>query len=219
MIYVTVKCAITLDGYLDDSSDNPLQISSQSDFEHLDLLRSQSDAILIGAETFRRDNPNLLIKSSKLLDQRIKSGFSKYPIKIVLTNSGNLNFKNNFFTNGDVKKLIICNEIIKNEILSQIDKNTDVLSYKENFFELMNSIEEYGIKKLLIQGGAKVINLFLEHGMIDELWLTISNDILGQTGKSRLFEFLDKNKRNMNLKSSKQIDNQIILNYVFSDAK
>ncbi|MDE5708762.1 MAG: dihydrofolate reductase family protein, partial [Alistipes sp.] len=61
-MYVTLSVATTADGYMDDSTPDRLLISTPEDLAEVYRLRSEHDAILVGAETLRRDNPALLLR-------------------------------------------------------------------------------------------------------------------------------------------------------------
>lgn len=58
---VTVSTAVSADGYLDDRSPDRLILSTPEDWAEVHRLRAACDAILVGAETIRRDNPSLLV--------------------------------------------------------------------------------------------------------------------------------------------------------------
>src|SRR5690606_2833544 len=55
--YTTLSCAVSLDGYLDDASPQRLMLSNDVDLDRVDQVRAESDAILVGACTLRKDNP------------------------------------------------------------------------------------------------------------------------------------------------------------------
>ena len=61
--YVLLSCAMSVDGYIDDTTSERLRLSDEEDFDRVDQVRAESDAILIGATTLRRDNPRLIVKS------------------------------------------------------------------------------------------------------------------------------------------------------------
>src|SRR5438552_176240 len=61
--YVVLSCAMSVDGYLDDATDRRLILSNEADLDRVDGVRADSDAILVGANTIRRDNPRLLVRS------------------------------------------------------------------------------------------------------------------------------------------------------------
>ncbi|GAA0275881.1 hypothetical protein GCM10010302_11860 [Streptomyces polychromogenes] len=55
--YVLLSVATSVDGYIYDTSTTRLLLSNSEDFDRVDQVRAESDAILIGAGTMRSDNP------------------------------------------------------------------------------------------------------------------------------------------------------------------
>src|SRR3712207_8520040 len=68
--YVLLSCGMSLDGYLDDASEERLLLSNDADFDRIDAVRARCDAILVGARTVRRDNPRLLVRSAARRDRK-----------------------------------------------------------------------------------------------------------------------------------------------------
>lgn len=79
---VTVSTAVSADGYLDDRSPDRLILSTPEDWAEVHRLRAACDAILVGAETIRRDNPSLLVGDEVLRRERIDRGLSPDPVKV-----------------------------------------------------------------------------------------------------------------------------------------
>ena len=71
---VQASVAVSVDGYIDDLSDRRLVLSHAADWEEVRSLRAESDAILVGAETIRRDNPALVIRDERLRELRAERG-------------------------------------------------------------------------------------------------------------------------------------------------
>ena len=61
--YVLLSCAASIDGYIDDASEQRLLLSNEEDLDRVDAVRASCDAILVGAGTVRRDDPRLLVRS------------------------------------------------------------------------------------------------------------------------------------------------------------
>ena len=55
--FVLLNCAMSVDGYIDDTTADRLALSNAEDFDRGDAARAAGDATLIGASTLRRDNP------------------------------------------------------------------------------------------------------------------------------------------------------------------
>ena len=82
--------ATSIDGYLDDMNETRLLLSNTEDFDRVDAVRASADAILVGANTVRRDNPRLLVRSVERQQQRIRRGLTPHPVKVTLTGRGDL---------------------------------------------------------------------------------------------------------------------------------
>jgi len=60
--FVIAKCGMSLDGYLTRPADETRWLTSESSRSHAHQLRALVDAIIVGAETIRRDNPRLTLR-------------------------------------------------------------------------------------------------------------------------------------------------------------
>ena len=101
---ITLSFATTADGYLDDATDRRLMISTPEDWAAVLELRTRCDAILVGAETLRRDNPSLLLRDTQARERRRREGLRPDLTKVTLTRSGRLDPSLKFFTEGDAKR-------------------------------------------------------------------------------------------------------------------
>src|SRR5947199_4112401 len=99
---------MSIDGYLDDATNKRLLLSNDADFDRVDAVRAECDAILVGAETVRRDNPRLLVRSPERREDRRARGLPPSPVKVTLTGSGELDPGSRFFATGDGDKLVYC---------------------------------------------------------------------------------------------------------------
>ena len=88
--YVTVKLAMSLDGKICDDRGNAKWVSSAAARKATGKLRERVDAIMVGAETIRRDNPSLLSHGKRNDDL----------MRVVVSASGKLPKKSQVFTDG-----------------------------------------------------------------------------------------------------------------------
>ena len=61
--YILLSCGMSIDGYLGSAAPRRLELSNSADFDRVDAVRASCDAILVGANTVRTDNPRLLVRS------------------------------------------------------------------------------------------------------------------------------------------------------------
>jgi 5-amino-6-(5-phosphoribosylamino)uracil reductase len=95
--YVLLSAAMSADGYIDDASTARLVLSDDTDLDRVDELRARSDAILVGAQTIRNDNPSLHVRSTARRRQRTERGLTPGPRKVTMTRSGDLDPRARFF--------------------------------------------------------------------------------------------------------------------------
>ena len=94
--YVTVKIAMSLDGKICDDYGNARWISSAESRKMTGRLREHVDAIMVGAETVRKDNPSLLSHGRRNDDL----------IRVVISKSGKLPKTAQVFTDGKNPTLV-----------------------------------------------------------------------------------------------------------------
>jgi 5-amino-6-(5-phosphoribosylamino)uracil reductase len=104
--YVLLSCAASLDGCVDDGTGERLILSNDVDLDRVDAVRAGCDAILVGANTIRRDDPRLLVRSADRARARTDRGLPPSPVKVTITSGGDLDPAARFFTTGDVDKIV-----------------------------------------------------------------------------------------------------------------
>ena len=98
--HVLLSVAVSLDGYIDDRGAQRFPLSNAEDFDHVDQARAESDAILVGAATIRRDNPRLLVRHADRRAARVAAGRPEHPLKVTVTGSGDLDRTRAFWQDG-----------------------------------------------------------------------------------------------------------------------
>lgn len=164
---ITLSCAVSSDGFLDDISDQRAILSSEEDLSAILSLRAQSDMIVIGAETMRRDNPSLATRGDTYFKIRKAAGRAPHPVKVVISRSGHVPNTSKFFTDGNSEKIVL------KEDFGDADALVDTL------FELARM---RGLNDILIEGGATLLHQVIATGRADQWRLAISDHILGERG-------------------------------------
>jgi riboflavin-specific deaminase-like protein len=177
--YVLLSCATSADGYLDDASPERLILSGPADLDRVDEVRAGCDAILVGAQTIRADNPRLLIRDPRRSARRAARGLSAHPARVTLTATGDLDPAARFFAPG-VLRLVYCatpalRSAAKIKDSAVLIDAGDPLS--ADF--MLQDLAERGVARLLVEGGARVLGDFLAAGRADELNLAVAPFFLG----------------------------------------
>jgi len=151
------------------------RLSCYYDKVRLHKLRASVDAVMVGANTVVKDNPELTV--------RLASG--RNPIRVVIDGKLVVSTNAKVF---DVSKaptlLITSNKAPEDKVKAIIAKGVDVvtLESKDGFIEpntILNTLHSKGVKTLLIEGGGNLIWSFIKEKLVDEFRVTISPYIIG----------------------------------------
>ncbi|WP_236542759.1 RibD family protein [Spiractinospora alimapuensis] len=223
--YTILSCAMSVDGYIDDATDHRLRLSSDADFDRVDEIRAGCDAILVGAETIRRDNPRLLLRSTERRDRRTEEGKPGDLTKVTLTTSGDVDPNAEFFTTGDSPKLVYAASPAFFDTGARLAGNDDVTVIDAgdplDLGFVVADLARRGLYRLIVEGGGKVHTGFLTAGLVDELRLAVAPFFVGDADAPRFVHpgfFPHTAITPMTLVGSEDLDGVIALHYLLSGA-
>ena len=146
--YVTVKIAMSLDGKICDDYGDARWISSAESRKTTGRLREKVDAIMVGAETVRKDNPSLLSHGKRNDDL----------IRVVVTRSGKLPKNAQIFTDGAPNRTLVF--------------NTEPRRHGEGIRGALRELGKMGVMHILCEGGLQLARSLADAGLVDE-WITV----------------------------------------------
>lgn len=216
--YVLLSVAASIDGYIDDTSAERLYLSNAEDFDRVDQVRAESDAILVGAGTIRADNPRLIVKSEVRRAARAERGEPEYPLKVTVTGTGKLDPGLKFWHHGD-KKVAYTTDAGANELREQLTGLADVISLGPviDFGALLDDLGERGIRRLMVEGGSSIHTAFLSAGLVDEIHLAIAPIVVGDDAAPRFLNpatYPGGPLRRMRLAEARPMGDTVLLRYL-----
>jgi 5-amino-6-(5-phosphoribosylamino)uracil reductase len=184
--YLLVSCAMSVDGYIDDTGPARLILSSEIDADRVDEVRAGCDAILVGARTVRRDNPRLLIRSPERRLRRMARGAPENPVKVTITASGNLDPAARFFT-GNAARLVYCARPALATLRERLSGRAEVVDAGDapSPALLAHDLAGRGVARVLLEGGGDLATQFLAADLADELHLVIAPFFVGDPAAPR----------------------------------
>ncbi|MFI8504540.1 RibD family protein [Streptomyces sp. NPDC085524] len=184
--YVILSAAMSVDGYLDDASPERLRLSNAADFDRVDQVRAESDAILIGATTMRKDNPRLLVNSEERRAQRVAAGKSAYPLKVTVTRTGDLSADLNFWHHGGEKLVVTVDDAVE-KVRATLDGLADVVSVgpELDWGLVLDELGRRGVGQLMVEGGGTIHTQLMAADLADEVHLAIAPLLVGQPEAAR----------------------------------
>lgn len=152
--YVVLKWAQTADAKIGSGTADRLMISNELSNRMVHKWRSEQAAILIGTNTALLDNPSLNVRSWK----------GKNPVRLVVDMQLRLPYHLNVFD--ESQPTIIFNSLKheEGEKLSyyQLSHNANIVH------QLLNACYQMNIQSILVEGGAKLLQSFIDDGSWDE---------------------------------------------------
>jgi diaminohydroxyphosphoribosylaminopyrimidine deaminase / 5-amino-6-(5-phosphoribosylamino)uracil reductase len=187
--YVTLKAAQTLDAKIADRKGNARWISNEASRVFSHQLRVENDAILVGANTVRKDNPSLTVRHVK----------GRNPKRVIISPSFNISLDANVFANVVPDSVFLFAEAAS---IDENQKKIKILSARgvKIFFlrrsldgtfctkDILKILGEHSIASVLVEGGAATVGKFLEEGTADEMILFIAPKILGAGTESMVLQ-------------------------------
>ncbi|MDR0401870.1 MAG: bifunctional diaminohydroxyphosphoribosylaminopyrimidine deaminase/5-amino-6-(5-phosphoribosylamino)uracil reductase RibD [Endomicrobium sp.] len=170
---VSVKIAMTLDGKIATYEYDSKWITSNKSRDFVHRMRSKYDAVLIGKNTAIKDNPFLKTYSAKL----------KNPIRVVIDSKLEIP-KTHHLIDGTIPTIIIYNSKITN-IPIYLNKKwitlapIDIDMAKKNFNLIINKLNSFSIKRILIEGGGNLIASALFSNVVNDIYFFIAPKIIG----------------------------------------
>jgi 5-amino-6-(5-phosphoribosylamino)uracil reductase len=193
-------------------------LSNVADFDRVDEVRAQSDAILIGATTMRKDNPRLLVNSEERRTQRVKRGLSPYPLKVTITASGDLDRDLKFWHHGG-EKVVYCPNSTVPKVRANLDGLADVVGTGStlNLATMLDDLGSRGVHRLMVEGGSTIHTQFLTQNLADEVHLAIAPIFVGDSEAPRFVNdgiFPGGTARRMKVADVQTVGDVIVIRYL-----
>jgi 5-amino-6-(5-phosphoribosylamino)uracil reductase len=220
--YTLLSCGMSIDGYVDDTTEERLLLSNDADFDRVDAVRAQCDAILVGAGTIRQDNPRLLVRSAARRAARIARGEDPDPVKVTVTGSCHLDPAASFFTAGDADKLVYCATSTVDDARKLLGEKAIVVDGGDPVDVRLVSADlgARGVRKLMVEGGGHMHTQFLSAGLADELQLVVAPFFVGDSRAPRFVydgDFPWRSDNRAALAEVRQIGDVVLLRYALSE--
>jgi diaminohydroxyphosphoribosylaminopyrimidine deaminase/5-amino-6-(5-phosphoribosylamino)uracil reductase len=185
--FIISKWAMSLDGQTCTNAQDSRHISSLESQQHAHKLRQSVDAILVGANTIRHDNPQLTARYSDVPIHR-------QPTRIILTKSGNLPIESKIFKPNLPGKTII---VSSKKFFSEKDfgANFENLVIPENqqgqidLIKLLKILAQRRITSILIEGGMQTQQNFISANLINKYHVHLAAKIIANLAQKQSLHF------------------------------
>ncbi|MBI5146159.1 MAG: 2,5-diamino-6-(ribosylamino)-4(3H)-pyrimidinone 5'-phosphate reductase [Thaumarchaeota archaeon] len=209
--HVILSAAASLDGKI-ATKNKDSALSSGQDKIRFHKLRAKVDAILVGINTVKIDDPLLTVRHAK----------GKNPIRVILDSSGRISPKSKIIkTCHTIPTIMVVSKKAPKKNLARLGKYPlkVIISgqSKIDTKKLLRILQKQNIKSILLEGGGTLNWEFIHKGLVDELIVTITPYVIGGKDATTLVEgdgfSKIANSTKLKLQNIIRQKNEIVLHY------
>jgi riboflavin-specific deaminase-like protein len=173
----------SLDGRIATETGHSHYINGPAGILHLHRLRALVDAVVIGVGTAIADDPQLTVR-------RVAG---PQPARVVIDPNGRLGGDARMFADNGVRRLLItaqgtrCAPPSGVEVVALPAADGQIAPSA-----ILVALAGYGMRRILIEGGANTVSRFLAAGCLDRLHVMVAPIILGAGGPGLILPALER---------------------------
>jgi diaminohydroxyphosphoribosylaminopyrimidine deaminase/5-amino-6-(5-phosphoribosylamino)uracil reductase len=176
--FVTVKCASTLDGQIATRTGDSKWVTGEASRKFVHMLRHAVDAIMVGTNTVKKDNPSLTT--------RLEDFDGRDPTRVILDAGLSISHDAKVLRHKSHSDTIIVigdsTENKQKKITERPGVRIVKTPLKDDLIDLDFLMDQLGameISSLLIEGGSRVIASAFSSGIVDKVMFFFAPKILG----------------------------------------
>ena len=179
---VVVNAAMSVDGKLSTHRREQVAISGPADFERVDRLRADSDAVMVGVGTVLADDPSLTLDDPNLQARRKAADESPHPARVVADSTLRMP-PDASILDDRAQTYVLTSDAASDERMKTVETpTTDVIQTGDERVALepaLERLETLEIEQLMVEGGGELIYSLFEEGLVDELSVFVGPEIIG----------------------------------------
>lgn len=218
-MFVAISMAASADGKITTHAREPVRFGSKDDRLQMDKLRAQADAVVVGAQTLRDDNPRLLVRSPEILAQRQKKAKAHQPVSVVVSRRAQIPTDRHFFTDDVPARIVVVPDNAPQAALATLPACCEIWHLGTDDVDirlLLQRFEAHGLSHILVEGGADLAYAFLAAGVVDALYLTVTPYLFGGQSAPSLIAgagWRMADAPRLTLQSVRQVGDEVFLRY------
>jgi len=182
---VTVKAALSADGMLSADRGESRWITGPLARRFAHRLRLVHDAILVGAQTVRQDDPQLTVRLDGEVEVRLR---------VVVTSSLDIDPDAKIFADGRGRTRVYTTEAATSDRVERLAGRAEVVRLPGGeggvpLEAVLDDLGALGVQSLLVEGGSRTLTGFVHAGLAQRAALFYAGKLLGARGGT---PFLDE---------------------------
>ena len=179
---VVVNAAASADGKLSHRGREQVAISGPEDFDRVDRLRAESDAVMVGVGTVLADDPHLTLDDPELVDERVAGDDPAHPARVVADSRGRTPPDARILDDAAATYVLVSEAAPTERVADLQDAGAEVVTAGRDRVDLaaaFDDLADRGIDQIMVEGGGEVIFSLFDAGLVDELTVFVGGMIVG----------------------------------------
>ncbi|MEM4780495.1 MAG: 2,5-diamino-6-(ribosylamino)-4(3H)-pyrimidinone 5'-phosphate reductase [Halalkalicoccus sp.] len=181
-MYVVVNAATSADGKLSSRRREQIAISGPADFERVDALRAESDAVMVGVGTVLADDPSLTLDSTERMAARTDRSEPPHPARVVADSRARTP-PDARILDDEATTYLLVSEAAPAERIERLETTgariVEAGAERVALEPALAELASEGIERAMVEGGGELIFSLFAAGLVDELSVFVGPTIIG----------------------------------------
>ena len=151
-------------------------LSTEVDRRLFHHLRTQADAVMVGAGTAREERYGRMTKNDELRNKRVGEGRSPEALAVVV--SGRLDLPRDLPLLNEAEQAVLIATGVEHSLVDT-HPGIEYARVGDDLPRLMAELRERGVRSVLCEGGPTLNSFLFAAGLVDELFLTMNPKVVG----------------------------------------
>jgi riboflavin-specific deaminase-like protein len=170
--FVIAHLGQSLDGQIATSTGASRYITGRENLDHIHRLRALTDAVVVGAETVERDDPQL---TTRLVE-------GDNPARVVIDPTLRVSAARQVYSCRPAPTYVVCARAAA--AASPFDPNVRLVEVDDDAGKLdpgaiIAALRQHGLRRVFVEGGGVTVSRFVNAGVLNRLHVTVSPMIVG----------------------------------------
>ena len=221
-MHVVVNAATSVDGKLSTRERTQVAISGDADFDRVDALRADSDAVMVGVGTVLADDPSLTVTHEDRVAARENSGDASQPARVVVDSRARTPPDAAVVDDRARTYVLVSTDAPADRRARLTSDTTEVVvvdadgNGRVDVAAGLDALDARGVSDLMVEGGGELLFSLFDAGLVDELTVYVGSTLVGGRDAPTLVDgdgFTEPDLVDLALVDVSRVDDGVLLAY------